>query len=124
MIRVLLAAAAIALPASFTPREKAAARQITAATLAAHVRFLADDLLEGRAPATRGSELAMRYIASSYERLGLEPAGDEGSWYQRFDLMELKSEVTAPMTFSAGGKTLALSPGVDSMIAPGEQKSA
>src|SRR5688500_17778188 len=50
--------------------------RIRAAELAAHIKFLADDLLEGRAPATRGGDLAARYIAAQFEALGLEPGGD------------------------------------------------
>src|SRR5215471_11995412 len=115
---VWILATAAALPAAFSAREKSAARQITAATLAAHVRFLADDLLEGRAPASRGSDLAMRYIAATYERLGLKPAGDDGTWYQRFEIIGLSSEVTTQMSFRAGDKTLRLTHGVDSVIAP------
>ena len=48
----------------------------------AHLKYLSDDLLEGRAPATRGGELAMKYIAAQFEALGLEPAGVDGSFYQ------------------------------------------
>ena len=48
----------------------------------AHVRYLADDLLEGRAPATRGGRLAARYVAAQFQALGLEPAGAEGSYFQ------------------------------------------
>ena len=88
------------------------------------MRFLADDLLEGRAPATRGSELAMRYVAATYERLGLEPTGDGGSFYQRLELVGLKSEVTTPMTFAAGGKSVKLQVGAESVVAPGDQKPA
>ena len=77
---VFAVVAATALPAGWSAREKSAARHISAATIAAHVRFLADDLLEGRAPASRGGELAMRYIAAQYERIGLVPAGDDGGW--------------------------------------------
>ena len=88
--------------------------------LAAHVRFLADDLLEGRAPASRGSELALRYIAAQYERLGLVPAGDGGSWLQRFDIVGMKSEVTPPTLSAAPGKKpLVLQPLVESMSTRG-----
>jgi Zn-dependent M28 family amino/carboxypeptidase len=118
---VWILATAAALPAAWTAREKAAARHVSAAGLAAHVRFLADDLLEGRAPASRGSELAMRYVAAQFERLGLAPAGENGSWRQPFDIVGIKSEVTTPMTLSAGGKSLTLKPFVDSVVAPGLQ---
>src|ERR1700744_4597703 len=90
---VTIAAAAAALPAPRRPPEKSAPRTITAAGLAAHVRFLADDLTEGRAPASRGSEIAMRYISAQYERIGLEPAGDGGGWLQKFGIVGGKPTV-------------------------------
>ena len=79
------AAAAIALTAAVAgtaatghaqAKSPVAVDRIRAADLAAHVKFLADDLLEGRAPATRGGDLAARYIASQFELLGLEPGGE------------------------------------------------
>ncbi len=122
---VLVLASTAALPAGFSAREKAAAHKITAASLAAHVRFLADDLLEGRAPATRGSELAQRYIAAQYERLGLEPAGENGSWLQPFDIVAIKSAVTTPLTVAAPGKPpLVLANLVDSIVVPGLQQES
>ncbi len=48
----------------------------------AHVRYLADDLLEGREVATRGERCAGDYIADRFRELGLEPAGDEGTYFQ------------------------------------------
>jgi hypothetical protein len=40
----------------------------------AHLRFLADDLLEGRGTGTRGFQVAAAYVAAQFEALGLEPA--------------------------------------------------
>ena len=48
----------------------------------AHVRYLADDLLEGRAVATRGERCAGDYIAERFRDLGLRPAGDGDTWFQ------------------------------------------
>jgi len=48
----------------------------------AHLKYLADDLLEGRAPATRGGRLAAKYIAAQFAVLGLEPAASDGSYFQ------------------------------------------
>ena len=48
----------------------------------AHVRYLADDLLEGRAVATRGERCAGDYIAERFSELGLRPAGDGDTWFQ------------------------------------------
>ncbi len=49
-----------------------------------HVKTLADPALEGRWSGTRGLEIAAEYIAAQFERFGLQPAGDERSYYQRF----------------------------------------
>ena len=48
----------------------------------AHVRYLADDRLEGRAVATRGERCAGDYIAARFEALGLRPGGENGTWFQ------------------------------------------
>jgi Zn-dependent M28 family amino/carboxypeptidase len=70
------------------------ARALDARVLRAHLKFLADDALEGRAPGTRGGEIAAKYIASQFERLGLQPAGDSGSWFQRVPIIALTPEPT------------------------------
>jgi hypothetical protein len=85
----LLVAATVGVAASGPPAVPAAtlgpaslAATVSTAAMDAHLKYLADDLLEGRAPATRGGELAMKYIAAQFEALGLEPAGRDGSYYQ------------------------------------------
>jgi Zn-dependent M28 family amino/carboxypeptidase len=51
----------------------------------AHVKFLADDLLEGRGTGTRGGDIAAQYIATQFALYGLKPAGDDGGYLQRVD---------------------------------------
>ena len=65
---------------------RAAAASIDAEKIRAHVRFLSLDLLEGRGPGTRGGELAAEYIATQFALDGLEPAGDNGTYFQRVPL--------------------------------------
>lgn len=52
--------------------------QVDSAVLGSHLRFLADDSLEGRGTGTRGFNLAARYVADCFTRLGLKPAGTRG----------------------------------------------
>jgi len=52
----------------------------------AHIRYLADDQLEGRAVGTWGAHCAGDYIAAQFAALGLEPAGTEGSYFQPFTI--------------------------------------
>jgi len=73
-------------------------RALSPVVYQAHLRFLADDALEGRAPATRGGDLAARYIASQFERLGLEPAGDSGSYFHQVPIIALTPSPTLTVT--------------------------
>lgn len=50
----------------------------------AHVRYLADDALEGRASGSAGERCAAEYIASVLAEAGLEGGGDDGSFFQSF----------------------------------------
>ncbi len=93
---------------TITAAEKQAAREINENRLRGHIKFLSDDLLEGRAPATRGSELAMKYIASQFEEIGLEPGGPNGSWFQPFDIVGITSRVPEKMVLHRGSKSLEL----------------
>ncbi|HVP59418.1 MAG TPA: M28 family peptidase [Myxococcaceae bacterium] len=69
-------------PDVIAPGAADAAAAIRAEAISAHIRFLADDLLEGRAPGERGFDIAAAYVASQLQGMGLEPAGDEGGWFQ------------------------------------------
>lgn len=54
-----------------------------------HVEFLAADLLEGRATASRGYDIAAAYVASQFRQAGLQPAGeDDKSYLQKVPLLE------------------------------------
>lgn len=67
----------------------AALASIRPQAIRAHMRFLADDLLEGRRTATRGYDIAARYVAARFEELGLEPAGTSGSWFQPVPMLQM-----------------------------------
>ena len=56
--------------------------------IAAHLKFLSHDLLEGRAPSTRGGTLAAEYLATQLAVLGFEPAGDDGNYFQNVPIVE------------------------------------
>jgi len=82
---VAIAAAASSAPAVFAAEPMAAARSsIQADDARRHISALADDALEGREGGSRGGRAAGSYVVSHLEKLGLEPAGDNGSYYQQF----------------------------------------
>lgn len=78
------------------------ARAVDANALRAHLSFLADDALEGRAPGTRGGELAAKYIATQFERLGLRPAGDSGTYFQRVPIVSLTPQPSLSVAGASG----------------------
>ncbi len=49
-----------------------------------HINYLADDKLEGRGVGSKGIELASEYIAKHFKDAGLEPAGENGTYFQTF----------------------------------------
>jgi Zn-dependent M28 family amino/carboxypeptidase len=107
----LLAAQTAGLP--LPPEVKAAEASIDAEKIRAHVRYLADDLLEGRGPGVRGGELAAKYIATEFALDGLKPGGDDGTYFQQVNFfgVTVKREQTTlllvPKGDSAGGMKLA-----------------
>jgi len=86
--------------ADLTPATRAA-RAASADVMRAHLEFLADDALEGRAPGTRGGLIAAKYIRAQFQRLGLEPAGDSGTYYHRVPIISLTP--TPTLTLSGNG---------------------
>lgn len=80
------------------------------------MRLLSDDLMEGRAPGTRGGDLAARYLASEFAGLGLKPGAPDGSFYQWVSLVGLTAE--ASVVIGAQRRTLVLEPGSEIVAWP------
>jgi Zn-dependent M28 family amino/carboxypeptidase len=113
--------------AELAPAEQEAAARLTAASIDAPVRYLSDDLLDGRLPGTRGSDLAMKYIAAEMEAMGLQPGASENgapSWFQKVPLVGLVSHVPATETFTATSSpasSVTLGIAREMIVAPGVQ---
>lgn len=59
-------------------------------SIRANMRFLSDDLLEGRGTATRGHKIAAKFMATQFEGLGLQPAGDNSTYWQDVPLRSMR----------------------------------
>lgn len=59
------------------------------------VRALADDAMQGRETGTPGYDKAADYVARRYQEIGLQPAGDEGSWFQAVPLLQATAKAEA-----------------------------
>ena len=81
---------------------------INEANIRGHVRFLADDLLEGRGPGSRGDELTQLYIATQFQTLGLHPAAGAGKWLQPLPLVGVRTIAPPNVVFKKDGKSVSL----------------
>jgi Zn-dependent M28 family amino/carboxypeptidase len=87
-------------------RLQPALEAITPDGLLAHIKILASDEFEGRAPGTKGEELSVKYISDQFKQIGLKPGNPDGSYVQEVPLAGIKSEPR--MSFTVGDKTIEL----------------
>jgi Zn-dependent M28 family amino/carboxypeptidase len=92
----------------------AAMRGIDAERIRAHVRFLSDDLLEGRGTGARGGDIAAKYIAAQFALDGLKPAGDDGGYLQKVEFTGVHTLPATKVSLQPeDGKALDLTLGED-----------
>ena len=87
-------------------RLQPALEAITPDGLLAHIKILASDEFEGRAPGTKGEDLSVKYINDQFKQIGLKPGNPDGSYIQEVPLIGIKSEPR--MSLAVGGKTTEL----------------
>lgn len=66
--------------------ERRDASLFSAAEFDQHVRYLASDELQGRGVGSDGIEAAARYLAGQFREIGVQPGGDQGTFFQSFDV--------------------------------------
>ena len=101
----------------------AAEAQITEAGFAAHVRFLAHDLLEGRGVGSRADDLARLYLATQFEGLGLQP-GVRGGFEQPVPIIGITSAMTTQLRARGGGGELSFEGPLDFTARAGRPDAA
>lgn len=108
ILTFILAPAAIAQNTGTNSAAQAAAT-ITANEVRAHIAFIASDSLKGRDTPSPGLEAAANYVADHFKSLGLKPAGDSGTFIQRwpYNVSKLdRSKVNVELQGTAGVRTL------------------
>ena len=107
LVAIFLTAATSILAADeLTLRLEPALEAITPDGLLAHIKVLASDELEGRAPGTKGEELTVKYVTDQFKKIGIKPGNPDGTYTQEVPLAGIKSEPR--MSFSIGDKTIDL----------------
>jgi hypothetical protein len=85
-------------------RLQPALEAITPDGLLAHIKVLASDEFEGRAPGSKGEDLSVKYITDQFKKIGLKPGNPDGTYTQEVPLAGIKSEPR--MSFVIGDKTM------------------
>ena len=123
---LLLSLAAQAQAPLTVPKPVAAAlEQVQPEAIKAHIAYLADDRLLGRKAGTPGYQLAVDYVTEQLKTLGVQPAGEGGTFVQKVRLR--RAFLRPGATFAVRewqGTILALAPGQDYVLYPNPELPA
>lgn len=105
-INALTAALLLPLLAAAAP-----AAEIDAGRIKEHVRILSSDEFAGRGPTQIGESRTIEYLASQFAAAGLQPAGENGTWYQDVPLVRYERVGPAKLTVQVNGQSVPLAAG-------------
>ena len=91
-----------------TVPEKTAFPSIDAGAVLGHIKVLASDEYEGRAPGTKGEELTTAYIIDQFKAIGLKPGNVDGTYIEKVPLVGITADPNVTLAFKKGGKELKL----------------
>ena len=102
-----------------------ALEQVQPAAIKAHIAYLADDRLLGRQAGTLGYQMAVDYVTQQLKMLGVQPAGDAGTFVQNVRLRRAFLKPGATFAAHDGqGATLPLTAGQDYIVYPSPELPA
>ncbi len=84
---------AMTLAAQTSPAFRAAAQTITQADVQRRINIIADDSMMGRDTPSPGLEKTAQYVADQFKQFGLTPAGEHGTYFQRYTIARRKVDV-------------------------------
>ncbi|HEY8572236.1 M28 family metallopeptidase [Phenylobacterium sp.] len=111
VIAAALAAGLVATAVQAQPLDR------SAENIRAHMAFLASDLLEGREAGSRGYDIAAEYAAAEFRKLGLKPAGDGGTYFQRVPMVSYRAADKGQFVLKgADGRSIEMVWGEDQVV--------
>lgn len=120
-MRILNALIAVSLLVSFVPAQKGDYRGLfSESRLRNYIKFLSDDGFEGRAPGSRGGELAAKFLAMQFEMIGIRP-GNNGSYFQPVSLVAARADRSTKLRVSGKGVSFDYDFGDDFVATTGAQ---
>lgn len=85
---------------------KLALDSLQANELLQHIKTLASDEYEGRAPGTKGEELTANYLTEQFKKFGLKPGNPDGTYIQKVPLVGFTAQPS--VAFNVGGNKMEL----------------
>ncbi|MBI1746640.1 MAG: M28 family peptidase [Acidobacteria bacterium] len=85
------------------PAAPAAATAISKENIMQHIKVLASDEYEGRAPATKGEELTIKYLETQFRKLGLKPGNPNRTYVQKVPMVGITADPRAQLVFTPAG---------------------
>ncbi|MBF9236275.1 M20/M25/M40 family metallo-hydrolase [Hymenobacter sp. BT683] len=98
--------------------------QVQPAAIKAHIAYLADDRLQGRQAGTPGYQMAVDYVTKQLKSLGVQPAGEGGTYVQKIKLRKAFLKPGAIFTAREGQTATPLTAGQDYIIYPSPELPA
>ncbi|WP_426058639.1 M28 family peptidase [Hymenobacter sp. B1770] len=98
--------------------------QVQPAAIKAHIAYLADDRLKGRQPGTEGYQMAVDYVTKQLKGLGVQPAGEGGTYLQKVQLRKALLKPGATFTLREAQAAAPLTDGQDYVIYPSPELPA
>jgi Zn-dependent M28 family amino/carboxypeptidase len=97
---------------SETPEQQGTNGQLALASMPAfetqpildHIKVLASDAYEGRAPGTPGEDKTVAYLTGQFKQMGLEPGNPDGTYTQKVPLVGIQAKNTQPLTIAKGAQ--------------------
>ncbi|GJJ04808.1 hypothetical protein RugamoR64_53460 [Duganella rhizosphaerae] len=103
---LLFTALALAAGAACAQAPARALASVSPQELLDHIRTLASDDFEGRAPGSPGEAKTVAYLEQQFKKLGLKPGNPNGGWTQAVPMRGLQP--TPSFSYTIGGQTVAL----------------
>ena len=122
---ILAAFAAILLAACGGSASKAKPAKADPELIRSHMTYLASDELKGREAGTPGYDAAAAYVAAEFEKLGVAPAGDDGTYFQTIEFTKSVRDADAVelRVINAIGSTIPLEENVDYVVSGSSTQS-
>jgi len=75
-------------------------KKVNEENLKATLEFLSSDVLEGRETATNAEKVSALFLATTLKKYGIEPFGDDGTYFQKFDVIVEKFETSSKLVIT------------------------